>query len=200
MLTLDETTLFYFSLTNTNTSGKKIGSLITNWANEVTSRLPSHSNLQANSKASNAHSVTSHGPAASRSASTKSSTTSVLTKRVAITSSVELDGCDVGDGDDGAGIFLDEDETQGAERDAAVASPPKGKRRLSSSVSQLLNSSLEIQTLGLLNPIYYRLLSSSITRPKSLKRFHSGHESRRSSEMKTSLTAVRNVVDGEKTS
>jgi hypothetical protein len=38
------------------------------------------------------------------------------------------------------GGLSDEDETMGAEREAAVASPPKGKRRATSAVSNILSS------------------------------------------------------------
>jgi hypothetical protein len=137
MLTLDETTLFYFSLTNTSSGGKRFNSLITDWVNKVDQR-PSESsrpNVKVNSKPGSSRSLAPGAPGlASKPASTKSSNPSALTKDITITSPVEQDECKAGD-EDGFGSFVDEDETQGPEREAAVMSPPKGKRRLSSSVS-----------------------------------------------------------------
>jgi len=121
MLTLDPTTLFYLSLMET--SNPKKGGLIDMWAAGVPTRLPLSKN--------------SNKPASIRSipsltiGSTRSTSTLVLTNRVAITSA-EPQVIDISDDEFG---FPDEDETKGPERDAAVASPPKGKKRVTSSVS-----------------------------------------------------------------
>ncbi|KAG2114136.1 hypothetical protein DEU56DRAFT_761879 [Suillus clintonianus] len=73
-------------------------------------------------------------------ASTRSSTNSVLTENVLISHAIpitqEPKEQDTLQLHDGLGGLSDEDETQGLEREAAVASPPKGKKRVSSSLSQ----------------------------------------------------------------
>ncbi|KAG2110497.1 hypothetical protein DEU56DRAFT_920176 [Suillus clintonianus] len=70
-------------------------------------------------------------------ASTRSSTNSVLTENVLISHAIpitqEPKEQDTLQLHDGLGGLSDEDETQGLEREAAVASPPKGKKRVSSS-------------------------------------------------------------------
>jgi hypothetical protein len=72
-----------------------------------------------------------------RSTSTRSSNNSVLSRGVLITTNVQPanGGIQIIDGG-----LSDEDETMGAEREAAVASPVKGKGRATSAVSNILSS------------------------------------------------------------
>jgi hypothetical protein len=62
---------------------------------------------------------------------TQTSSVSTLTKTVIVTSSAKID-----DGlDQSTGGILDEDEINGPERDAAISSPIKGKKRVNNAVS-----------------------------------------------------------------
>jgi hypothetical protein len=124
-LTLDPTTLFYLSLMET--SNPKQGGLIDSWAAGVTTGRPL-------SKISNKPASIRTIPSLTR-GSTRSTLTSVLSNQVAITSTDPQVVIDISDEELGLPY---EDETKGPERDAAVASPPKGKKRATSSVSTSL--------------------------------------------------------------
>ena len=125
MLTLDRTTLFYFSLMQTSDQKSQYGGLISSWAAEVNA---GRARSKASSKPRDVRSIPSL-----TSGTTRSTSTSVLTNRVAITST-DPGVVDGSDAESGHG-WPDEDETKGVERDAAVNSPPKGKKRADSSVS-----------------------------------------------------------------
>jgi hypothetical protein len=125
MLTLDRTTLFYFSLMQTSDQKSQYGGLISSWAAEVNA---GRARSKASSKPGGVRSIPSL-----TNGTTRSTSTSVLTNRVAITSA-NLGVVDVSDAESGH-RFPDEDETKGVERDAAVTSHPKGKKRATSSVS-----------------------------------------------------------------
>jgi hypothetical protein len=73
--------------------------------------------------------------------SRRSTSTSVLTNRVAITSTgPNIAIADISDGESELAEhgIPDEDETQGPERDAAAASPLKGKKRITSLVLYII--------------------------------------------------------------
>jgi hypothetical protein len=74
-------------------------------------------------------------------ASTRSSASSVLSKNVKITTKVEPANIGIQIID---GALSDEDETMGFEREAAVKSPPKGKKRATSAVSNMSSLSVQI--------------------------------------------------------
>jgi hypothetical protein len=125
MLTLDRTTVFYFSLMQTSDQKSQYCGLISSWAAEVSAGC-------AHSKASSKPGGVCSIPSLTN-GTTQSTSTSVLTNRVAITSA-NLGVVNVSDAESGHG-FPDEDETKGVEWDAAVTSPPKGKKHATSSVS-----------------------------------------------------------------
>jgi len=127
MLTLDETTLFYFSLYSYPKSGKKGG--IKNWASSVASFAP-ESKLKTKGSAS---SKSSQVPSLTKGPSNLSSSTSVLTNNVLIFSDDVHDSGAIHANDFGG--LQDEDETMGPERDLAASSPVKGKTRLTSTVA-----------------------------------------------------------------
>ena len=122
LLTLDETTLFYFSLP----VPKKTG-VIKNWAAAVDSYSSNASARSGTSK--------SRVPALTI-GSTCSTVTSTLTDAVLISMDRKPTHDITPDDDDRVGGLVDEDETRGEERNAAASSPVKGKMRVTSSVSE----------------------------------------------------------------
>ena len=147
MLTLDQTTLYYHflsdSASNSNNNGEKFLSGINNWAASIPRNAKPASKVT--SKITTSTKATSRGgsllPPLTK-ATSRSSASSVLTKNITISHkasvNVKLEA------NDGAFNFIggglpDEDETNGIERDAAIASPPKGKKRVTSAVSNFFN-------------------------------------------------------------
>jgi len=132
MLTLDETTLFYYSLSLSK--DKKVSSLIKDWSkfvdNSTKPKLPS-----------NTHgSSTSTTLASNTQARARGTKVSPLTDQVVITSREEGPKSTLRSKadlslDDVSGGLSNEDEVQGAEREEAVNSPPKGKVRATNAVS-----------------------------------------------------------------
>jgi hypothetical protein len=153
MLTLDQTTLYYHflsdSASNGNNSGEKFLSGIKSWAASIPR------NAQPSSKATSKTGTSKTGTKTSSrgdsilppltEATTRSSANSVLTKNITISQKapvkVKLETNDVSINIVDEGLS-DEDETNGVERDAAVASPPKGKKRVTSAVSQIFKFSM----------------------------------------------------------
>lgn len=136
-LTLDQTTLFYYSLNSNETTQKS--SFVKNWAAKAgTFSAPSKPGTSTTSKSRT-------GAPSLVNASTRSSSTSALTSGVVINSNRKFDkltnstelSWPSADEEGIQGNFVDEDETKGAERDAAVASPFKGKVRATSSVCSM---------------------------------------------------------------
>src|SRR5882762_1738490 len=130
MLTLDSTTLYYYFLSDStsNNSKKYFSAGINDWA----ASIPSNAKPMSKRSTSTLLSAGSSVPPLTN-ASTRSSGNSVLSKRVMITTKVEpriqiIDGG-----------LSDEDETVGVEREAAVASPPKGKNCATSAVSNIFD-------------------------------------------------------------
>ena len=137
MLTLDETTLYYWSLNSPDESHKK--GLITDWTSSVNSFAPS----QNPKNKSIAKSTNSRVPSLTN-ASTRSSSKSVLTDTVMITAdrknsrqSAQEPNVKI------SGGLPDEDETNGEERDVAISSPVKGKVRLTSTVVDISSTCVE---------------------------------------------------------
>ena len=134
MLTLDESTLFYFFLSDELTSNKrKFSSGINEWAQSI----PAHSKPGSKAKSRKSTSSTTTLPVADLDVVGRSSASSVLTKNITISQTAPIkvesnNSIIILDG----GIS-DNDETVGRERDAALASPPKGKKRINSKVSEI---------------------------------------------------------------
>jgi hypothetical protein len=135
MLTLDSTTLYYYFLSDSTSNGKKYFSAsINDWA----------ASIPSNAKPTNKHSTrtmtrsgTSSVPPLTNASTCLSA--SILSKNVKITTKVEPANIGIPIID---GTPSDEDETMGFEREAAVMSPPKGKKRATSAVSNM--SSLSV--------------------------------------------------------
>jgi hypothetical protein len=128
MLILDDTTLFFYSLRLSATNNLKKVGLIRDWATEVTgpnAKTTSKAKSKAPSSVVSASTLT----AVSTSATTKSRTTS--------SGGVGLSGASrppstVPEGFNEIGGLFDEDES--AEREAAMSSPIKGNKRVTSAV------------------------------------------------------------------
>jgi hypothetical protein len=147
MLTLDQSTLFYWTLSDKK---RKHGHVINDWASAIPSNAKPVS--RAASQVSRAPSQMARKPSSSRSilplpsltSGTSGSTApSVLTNNVRIVShvapapaKVKPEPIDIGVNSD-AGLS-DNDETNGNEREAAVNSPPKGRKRITSDVCFVL--------------------------------------------------------------
>jgi hypothetical protein len=111
MLTLDETTVFYYTI-SANKDGQKQSGLIKNWVDTV-----------AKSKAASAAASNSRASSTLQASATSKSKSRPIKREGAV-----LDFHDIGG-------LSDHDEIQGAERDAALKSPPKNGVRATSSVS-----------------------------------------------------------------
>jgi hypothetical protein len=164
MLTLDETTLYYFFLSDSASAmdSKEFSTGINDWAASIPE------NSKPGSKANTSQPSIFKNRSASRrngsvlppltNGSTRSSSNSVLTNNVLISHAEPIirikeepkKNYHLGVIDGG---LSDEDETQGLEREAAVASPPKGKKRVTSSVSVCFDVMFISTTTD-----YYRLL------------------------------------------
>ena len=157
MLTLDPTTLFYWTLSDPPPEKTKYS--IDSWLKNVQSKkLASRSMSQTNSVKTGVTGRTSAKPYGSTAASTAGarsapaltsagvssrSTSSVLTNAITITNAQVPLAVKVKQDTDATiytydGALSDHEETAGLERDAAIASPVKGKRRLNSEVSTFL--------------------------------------------------------------
>lgn len=131
LLTLDHSTLFYWTLSETSHDKQKRSSAIKAWASAVP-----NSNLTSRATKS----VTSHVPSLTTGAS-RSSAPSVLSDNVKIIThraselvkvKSELLPTTLSLNDDGG--LSDNDERRGEEREVAINSPPKGKKKLTSKV------------------------------------------------------------------
>jgi hypothetical protein len=145
MFTLDSTTLYYYFLSDSTSNEEECFSAgINNWAASIPSNVkPTTRNKCSTTGSSMTRGGTSSGPPLTN-ASTRLSTSSVLSKNVKITTNVEPTniGIQVIDG-----ALSDEDETMGFEREAAVMSPPKGKRRATSAVGNISSLSVQMQLI-----------------------------------------------------
>ena len=145
MLTLDHSTLFYWNLTS-NTQAPSAERFnpslaVRSWAKDipVDAKPPSQAPSRPPTNRSTTTAITL--PSLTN-GSSRSAGHSVLTNTITITSNsgkrapsvqVKPDPDFINFHDDGA--LSDHDEIMGQERDAAMLSPPKGKKRLNSEVS-----------------------------------------------------------------
>jgi hypothetical protein len=117
-LTLDATTLFYFNLSRKEKTKATISSYVKNWSAGVEKVEPPF-------KPSRASVTSSKQPSLTRGSTLSSKLSSAWPDDVDFTDhKVEVI----------SGGLSDEYEILGAEREYAVGSPPKGKKRLTSSV------------------------------------------------------------------
>jgi hypothetical protein len=154
MLTLDPTTLFYWTLSDPPL--KKTKYSVESWAKTIpfnarpSSRAPSQTNSVTGKTAKSVKSYGSSGrstaPALTRTGVSSRSASSVLTNTITITNAQAPQTVKIKQDTDAIytydGALSDCEETAGVERDAAFASPTKGKRRLDSEVSTLFIATL----------------------------------------------------------
>jgi hypothetical protein len=129
MLTLDRTTLFYLSYVNSSANNDQEASeLVTNgvreWAAAVVPRPPSKTSKSSNPSV---RSLTSLTQGSTRSSSASAS---ALSNSALVVSSADQYG------------IPDGDQICGPERDAAISSPSKGKKRVDNTVSGCIFLSL----------------------------------------------------------
>jgi hypothetical protein len=138
LLTLDETTLFYYFLSDETSSSKKkysdFSTGINDWAATIPKNSKPPSKVASGSKPNASKRSGSLLPPLTN-ATTRSSVTSALSKNVKISQDVfvKVEARDASIQIAEGGLD-DDDET--LEREAAIKSPPKGKKRVSSSVSK----------------------------------------------------------------
>jgi hypothetical protein len=122
MLTLDETTLFYFSLYSHPKTQKNV---VPDWRTSVALFAPPFNN---------SNKAKARGPKSLPSLTTTTTASSTVSS---LTNDIWINDNDQGSTDlTWSHGIDDEDETHGEERDAAASSPIKGKVRLRSSVSR----------------------------------------------------------------
>ena len=122
MLTLDQTTLFYFSLRDAINCDKDKSGLVHNWASRI------QPNTKAHSKPTSIQNSASTPFLTHTSSQTSQST---LSRDVKVTEDVEVASA--------TGGLSDHDETFGEERDAEFKSPPKAGRHITSEVSHIVS-------------------------------------------------------------
>jgi hypothetical protein len=141
MLTLDPTTLFYWSLSDP--PSKKMKFSVESWAKTVPSKA-----MSANRPTSHANSVKtgstgrrsgSRGTApALTSSRSQGGSSSILTSAITISNAQVPEAVEIKQDTDANytfdGAISDHEEITGVERDVALASPIKGKKRLNSEV------------------------------------------------------------------
>lgn len=131
MLTLDRITLFYYNLVH-SANNSKLNAKISEWSKK-THKVPSTSLGKRKAP------TVSRAPTpslAGKSQRTASSTSGPKSSRSALTNNVGVK-LELPNSDNEAGGLLDEDEKAGVEREEAIHSPIKGKKRMSSQVSPL---------------------------------------------------------------
>lgn len=124
LLTLDESTLFYWTLSDASHNNQKHFSAINKWASAITSTKSTSQAPRSTSSRADIPSLTI-GP------STRSYAPSILSDNVKII--VKADPAPELSIYNNGGLS-DNDEIKGEERDFAIKSPPKGKRRITSEV------------------------------------------------------------------
>lgn len=136
MLTLDNTTLFYWTLSNEHETKRQKQEHVLDWS----LRVPLHSKPGSRPKSGTGDSKTkSRGSAAlpsifSGKSTDRTSRTSILTSALKITE-VKAEQPEIVIND--VGGLSDSNEVEGIERDAAMASPFKKGERATSSVSNI---------------------------------------------------------------
>jgi hypothetical protein len=141
-LTLDESTLFYWTLSSSYKKQKNYHSAINDWASEI---------LTVNS-AGGSSSFSHPNVSSSKKLSGGNSRLSVLSKNIKVISrqpdvvKVKAERSTEPGLHDQDGGLSDNDEIMGNEREVAINSPPKGKKRVTSEVFSFMYCSLNMLT------------------------------------------------------
>ena len=148
-LTLDQSTLFYWTLSDVPPHGREEGVRVKGWASAIRAHSTGKSNMQGpkstTTQATSRTKPVGINPSLSGSAS-RSSAPSILTNNIKVISHQSSDRvkvkfesqaqADVISLSDGG--LSDNDELGGKEREAAINSPLKGKKRITSEVTSWL--------------------------------------------------------------
>ena len=136
-LTLDQSTLFYWTLSNVP---HKTGSAVNEWASAISTN--SKSTALKNPKSTSGSSRTKSIPPPLTGGASRSFASSVLTDNIKVISRQSSDQVKV-KVESQAEVFSlsegglsDNDELAGKEREIAINSPPKGKKRITSEVAK----------------------------------------------------------------
>jgi hypothetical protein len=133
MLTLDQSTLFYWTLSDTSLQKRRYKDAIKEWASDIPDSAKPVS--RAPSRTTQTKSIAGRSAVPSLTSGTsRSSAPSVLTNDITRPDAVKVKA------EPKIALYFDGglsdcDETIGKEREAAVNSPPKGKKRVTSEVS-----------------------------------------------------------------
>ena len=148
LLTLNESTLYYYFLSDTFSNTKETFSGINNWAaaipdNTSNKAASASGGISKSLNRSQASGSRSRLPALTNATSRSSTSASVLSKNIKISQPVKA-RAEPHDTSPAIKVvefgLQDEDETMGVEREAAFMSPPKGKVCISSAVSKIFRS------------------------------------------------------------
>lgn len=145
MFTLDQMTLFFFSLSdlfrNAGDSSEEENALLNDWRNVV---------LKHNTKGAGKSASSATTPTLTAGSSRRTKSSRASTSRTALNNKVKIKDSDNGTLDNSDGAFSERDKRDSGECMLAANSPFKGKgKRVSSSVSlhaALANSSLRINS------------------------------------------------------
>ena len=148
LLTLDESTLFYWTLSDTSHDNQKRSSAINKWASAITSYK---STLQAPRSTSSRTKTDIQVPSLTAGSSGRSFAPSILSDNVKISVKAEP-APEVSIHNNGG--LSDNDEIKGEEREFAINSPPKGKKRITSEVFFFLLVQLEYNVLSIFPATY----------------------------------------------
>lgn len=147
LLLLNETTLYYYFLSDRTSAADReeaFSSGINRWAATIPDNAKSGNNKFASTSASKVSKLSNRSGSqvpALTTATSRSSNNSVLSKSIKISQKIDVKVKDRTEPHDRSievvelGGLEDDDETMGIEREAALKSPPKGKFRVSSAVS-----------------------------------------------------------------
>ena len=141
LLTLDQTTLFYWNLSNTYLKDAHTGARdITTWTQEVQQDVKTHKR-----KSTATPSMTTGRSRSSQSTASRPPP-SVASRTSALSNGIKISGRDDKPFAEN-GAISDRDETTGVEYEAKKASPAKGGVRVTSSVSAFTNSNASYSLL-----------------------------------------------------
>jgi hypothetical protein len=141
LLTLSETTLYYFFLNDRTSNKEKFNTGINNWAAAIPDNedAPASTSGKISNLNCDAAGSGSQLPALTNASSCTSTSASVLSRSIVISQNVGVNNkAEPHDKTIKVVEFglEDDDETMGVEQKAALKSPPKGKTRVSSAVSE----------------------------------------------------------------
>ena len=135
LLTLNHSTLFYWMLSNDSNNKRKHTDAIKEWSSVISNGKPTSRATYSVTSSSTTPSLTG-GASRSSAPSVLTDNVKVISHRTSETAKVKPDLVSPIILHDNGGLS-DNDEMKGEEREVAIASPPKGKKRLTSEVRKI---------------------------------------------------------------